>query len=165
MYPCPANEVGLPTLATISERYGVPVGLSDHSGQACFGIAAAALGARAVEVHLAMSRHAFGPDVSSSLTPDGLRTMVEGIRAVESSLRTPPGKDEMAERLKETKRLFDRSIVTTSDIARGQPFTDKNVALMKPGGGLPPDRWHDVLGAQAARDLPAGTFLSQADLA
>lgn len=162
-YPCPAEDVGLPLLHDMRDRYGCPVGLSDHSGTIFPGIAAAALGAASVEIHITMSHDAFGPDVSSSLTPEELREMVQGIRFVEASLHAKNDKNAMAHDLADTKSLFSRSIVVTSEIKPGEVLTSGCLSLKKPGGGLGSDSWLHVLGCKAKTAMSVGHFLGEDD--
>lgn len=163
-YPCPAKEVGLPLLGTLRKRYDVPVGLSDHSGLPCFSIAAAALGAASVEVHLALSRDAFGPDVPASITPVELANMVEDIRAVEKSLRSVPNKDALCESLAEGRRIFGRSIVAARAIACREVLTEDNLALKKPGGGIPPGGLNRLIGKKARRALSPDELVTLDDV-
>src|SRR5262249_17496397 len=86
MFPTPPEEMGLNMIAEMRARYGCKVGLSDHSGTIYAGLAVAALGADALEVHLTLSREAFGPDVPASVTPEELHRLVEGIRFIERAL-------------------------------------------------------------------------------
>lgn len=158
-YPCPPEDAGLNCIEEMSARYSVPVGFSDHSGSPYLGIAAAALGASAVEVHIAMSSHCFGPDVPASLTPDQLYQMVEGIRAVDASIANPVEKDEMAESLKDVKALFNRSIVAAEDLPAGTVIKEDHLAYKKPAGGLVPREASKVLGKTVVRDLKMDDLL------
>ena len=164
-YPCKPGEVGLALIRVMRERYNVPVGLSDHSGTAVFGIAAAALGAASVEVHITMSRQSFGPDVPASLTPAELAEMVRGIRAVEKDLRSPPDKNKLAVELAESRRIFGRSIVTSVAVPKGTRLTRKHLTLKKPACGMTPADLNKVIGRRAARKLAPDTFISRRDLA
>lgn len=163
-YPCPPERVGLPMLVTLRERYGISVGLSDHSGEPHFGIAAAALGAASVEVHCALSRRAFGPDVVASLTPDELTHMVQGIRHVERSMATAPDKNQLAKELAENRRIFGRSIVAARNLTKGTVLTEKDLAYKKPGGGLGPDEKRRVLGKRLKRAVQRDDLLEVADV-
>lgn len=163
-YPCKPGEVGLGLIRVMRERYGVPVGLSDHSGTIHFGIAAAALGAASVEVHIAMSRKSFGPDVPASLVPEELAEMIRGIRAVEKDLQSPPDKNRIAVELAESRKMFGRSIVTRVPVAKGTKIERKHLSLKKPADGLPPSQLGEVIGRRAARNLAVDTFISRRDL-
>ena len=163
-YPTPPAQVGLGLLGAIRDRYAVPVGLSDHSGTPCFGIAAAALGAASVEAHVTMSRYSFGPDVPASLTPEEFTDMVEGIRAVEASLRQTPDKDAVASELADLRRMFGKSIVASAAVPCGTVLTEGHLALKKPADGLPPSRMQDVIGRRTKRALHPDEALVEGDL-
>ena len=163
-YPCPPEHVGLGLIPLMRERYGVPVGLSDHSGMSCFGIAAAGLGAASVEVHIAMSRHSFGPDVPASLTPEELRMMVEGIRSVEASFNHTPDKDLMAASCADIRKMFGRGIVTRFPLKKGEVVAAKHLTVKKPAKGLPPSAMKKLFGRRTVRDLPADHYILEEDL-
>jgi N-acetylneuraminate synthase len=162
-YPCPPEEIGLGVIAEMQERYQVPIGLSDHSGSSYFGIAAAALGVASVEVHMTLSRYAFGPDVASSLDPDGLKQLVKGIRQVERAVQHRVGKDAMAEQLSSMRTMFGRSIVARSDLKKGTVLTKEHLSVKKPAGGLPPSAMPQLIGKKLIRDLQKDTILSMND--
>ena len=164
-YPCAPENVGLGLIPLMEERYATPVGLSDHSGNPVFGIAAAALGAASVEVHITMSRHCFGPDVPASLTPEDLFRMVEGIRAVEASLNQTPDKDRIAESCADIRKMFGRGIVTRISVKKGEVITAKHLTVKKPAKGLPPSAMGKLLGRLVLKDLPADHFIQEEDLA
>jgi len=164
-YPCPPERVGLGMIAELQRRYNLPAGLSDHSGDPCFGIAAAALGAVSVEVHIAMHRDCFGPDVVASLVPEDLGRMVRGIRAVEKSLAHPLDKDSSAATMADLKKMFGRGLVTRVPVRAGEVVIMEMLAAKKPALGLPPSQAEQVAGRRARRDLPADHFLTWDDLA
>jgi len=163
-YPCPPELVGLGLIGAMRERYHLPVGLSDHSGMSCFGIAAAALGAASVEVHITMSPYCFGPDVPASLTPAGLKRMVKGIRSVESSLSHSPDKDRFADSSEETRKMFGRSVVTRVPLEKGELIESHHLTVKKPARGLPPTAMNGLVGRRINRDLPADHFIMEDDL-
>ena len=164
LYPCPPEQVGLQMLKEFRKRYAVPVGLSDHSGSPWFGVAATALGAASVEVHIAMSRESFGPDVLASLTPDDLSTMVRGIREVETSMRVPVDKDVFAAAHSELRTLFGRGIVTRMPVKKGTVLTAEMLSTKKPKKGLPPAFMPELLGRVVRCDLSADHFILFEDL-
>jgi N,N'-diacetyllegionaminate synthase len=164
LYPCPPEQVGLQVLQKFRSRYQVPVGLSDHSGSPWFGVAAAALGAASVEVHITMSRESFGPDVSASLTPDDLARMVRGIREVKTSLQTPVDKDAFAVAHTELRSLFGRGIITRESLKKGTRLTEEMLTTKKPANGLPPSSMPELIGRIVRRDLPADYFILREDL-
>ncbi len=164
MYPTPPERIGLNLLEEIRHRYGCPVGLSDHSGTVFAGLAAAALGARVVEVHVTFSRRAFGPDVPASLTIEELAELVRGVRFVDRVLAHPLDKESQAEGAAELRMVFGKSIVAACDLDVGVSLGEAHLALRKPGGGLPPGSWDKVLGRRLRRPLKANERLREDDL-
>jgi N,N'-diacetyllegionaminate synthase len=163
-YPTPPERLGLNVIGLFRERYGCAVGLSDHSGTIHAGLAAAALGIDMLEVHVTLSRRAFGPDVSSSLTPDELATLVEGVRFVERARANPVDKDAVAEELAPVREVFTKSVVAAVDVPAGTVLLEEHLALKKPGGGIPPEGLPAVLGRRAMVDLPADTLIDESHL-
>ena len=163
-YPTPPEKVGLNVLSLLRERYGCPVGLSDHSATPYAGIAAVALGAALVEVHLTFHRDAFGPDAKSSLTPDGLTELVRGIRFVETALAHPVDKDAFAAELEPLRKTFGKSVVAARSLPEGHELTADDLALKKPGDGLPPSRFSSLVGRVLARAVTADDPIQEASL-
>jgi N-acetylneuraminate synthase len=164
-YPCPPEKLGLNVMAEIRERYGCPVGLSDHSGNIYAGLAAATLGANLLEVHAVFSRECFGPDTPASVTTTELRHLVEGIRFVETALTHPVDKEAMAAELTELRQVFGKSIVASMDLAAGHQLKETDVALKKPGTGIPAARLSEIVGRKLARTVTANTLFSEDDFA
>lgn len=163
-YPCPPDQVGLNLLGEMRERYGLPVGLSDHSGQIYAGLAAVTLGAEVVEVHVAFSREMFGPDVPASLTTGELRQLVDGVRQIESMTASRVDKDEKANDLAELRRLFTKSVVASSDLAAGTVLEGRHLELKKPGTGLDASQLSNLIGRRLARDLRRDQMVSLDDV-
>lgn len=165
MYPTPPEQVGLNLLADFRTRWGLPVGLSDHSGTPWPSLAAVTLGAEVIEVHATLSRHAFGPDVPASLTPEELGRMVEGIRWLTRARAHPVDKDAVADDLAGMRALFMKSAVARRDLAAGHVLAADDLAAKKPGSGIPAERIPDLVGRALARDVAADTLLALDDLA
>jgi sialic acid synthase SpsE len=163
-YPTPPERVGLNVLAELRERYGRPVGLSDHTLGPYAAYAAVALGAVVVEKHFTLSRELYGPDASLALEPDELEDLVEGVREIETMLAHPVDKDDL-EPFEEMKRVFEKSVVTVADIPAGATIERAMLAPKKPGTGIPAALIEDVVGRTAARDLPADTVVTEDALA
>lgn len=163
-YPCPPEDVGLNLIGEIRSRYDCASGLSDHSGNIYAGLAAAALGAEVLEVHVAMSREMFGPDVPASVTTSELAQLVEGTRLIEKMVDTRVDKDRMAGEMKPLRDLFTKSIVAGSDLAEGTILQDHHLKLKKPGTGLPGSKMEDLVGRKLARSLKADELLSFQDV-
>jgi N-acetylneuraminate synthase len=163
-YPVAPDDVGLNVLAELRERYGCAVGLSDHSGTIYPSLAAVALGATVLEVHVTMSRAMFGPDVPASVTPDELRRLTDGARLIHEALRSPVDKDAMAERLAPMRERFMRSVVASRDLAPGATLGPADLAVKKPAGGLPPEALESLLGRRLRAPLARDERVTEAAL-
>lgn len=155
-YPSKPQDMNLRTIPHLAATFGVPAGLSDHTLDTTVPIAAAALGACIVEKHFTLSRAVPGPDSAFSLEPPEFRAMVEAIRTVEQALGTV---SYTMSKKEEASRVFRRSIFAVRDIAAGEPLTAENLRCIRPGYGLPPKHWTEVLGRKAVRAIARGTPL------
>jgi N-acetylneuraminate synthase len=163
-YPTPPDRVGLNVLAELRERYGKPVGFSDHTLGNYAAFAAVALGAVVVEKHFTLSKDLYGPDAAFASEPDEFEDLVDGIRDIEEMLANPVDKDDL-EALTEMKLVFEKSVVTVADIPAGATIERAMLAAKKPGTGIPAAKLDDVVGRTAARDLPADTVVTEDALA
>jgi len=163
-YPCPAEKIGLNVLGELRSRYQCPVGLSDHSGKIYAGLAAAALGANLLEVHVVFARECFGPDTPASLTTDELRQLVDGVHFIETALAHPLDKQQLANETAELRRLFGKSLVVARAIPAGHTLTAADLACKKPGTGIPAARLGEFLGRRTIRALAADAFLLDTDV-
>jgi pseudaminic acid synthase len=160
-YPAPPDDMNLRTIPHLSEAFGVPAGLSDHTLEVAVPVAAVTLGACIIEKHFTLSRAEPGPDSAFSLEPQEFRAMVDAVRVTERALGTV----RYATTAKEAaSRIFRKSLFVVKDIAAGEAFTADNVRCIRPGHGLHPRHLEDVLTARAACALKMGTPLSQAHL-
>jgi N-acetylneuraminate synthase len=164
MYPCPPEKVGLNMIPQYRQRYGCAVGLSDHSGTIFSGLAAATLGIEVLEMHVALSRECFGPDVVASITTGELATLVEGVRFIERMRIHAVDKDKMAAEMAPVRQLFTKSIVVHVDLPSGAVLTPECLTVKKPGTGIPADKLSSVIGRRLRRAVAAGEMLSEADL-
>jgi pseudaminic acid synthase len=156
-YPAPADEMNLRTIPEMARRFGVPVGLSDHTMGIAAPVAAVALGACIIEKHLTLSRATPGPDSAFSLEPHEFKAMVEAVRTAEKAL----GEAHFGVSAKEeASRVFRRSLFVVEDVKRGEVFTEANVRSIRPGHGLHTRHLAEVLGKRAMRDIERGTPLS-----
>jgi N-acetylneuraminate synthase len=162
-YPCPAEKTGLNLLAFFRERYRADTGLSDHSGTIYPGLAAVAMGAAVVEVHVAFSRECFGPDVPASLTTAELKQLVEGVRFIETALANPVDKDEAAAEMEPLRGIFTKSVVARTDLPAGTCLAMSHLGLKKPGTGISADRLPELIGRELRRPVRAGEFLAESD--
>jgi N-acetylneuraminate synthase len=153
-YPTPMIDVNLRAMATMRSAFGTPVGYSDHTKGIEVPIAAVALGASVIEKHFTVDRNLPGPDHRASVEPDELRQMVKAIRNIEQALAGDGVKRPMPSEL--ANRLIARkSIVAARQITAGEAFSSENLATKRPGTGISPMRWDDVIGRIAARDYDA----------
>jgi len=148
-YPAAMPEVNLRAMAMMGDALGVRVGYSDHTVGIEIAIAAVALGATVIEKHFTLDRALPGPDHKASLEPAELAAMVKGIRNVEIALGSPEKKPSEAEIA--NRAVVRRSLVASRPIAAGELFSDANVASKRPGTGLSPMRWDDLMGRKATR--------------
>lgn len=163
-YPCPPEKLGLNVIELLAGRYDCPVGLSDHSGTIYAGLAAATLGARIIEVHVTFSRECFGPDVVASITTEELARLVEGVRFIERAMNSPVDKAEMARSLTDLRRTFGKSVVAGRDLPAGHVLCLDDLALKKPGTGIPPSGLDGLVGRRLAVAVRADHLISETDL-
>jgi N,N'-diacetyllegionaminate synthase len=163
-YPCPPERIGLNLIPVYRERYACWVGLSDHSGTIYPGLAGAATGMDVLELHVALSREMFGPDVIASITTAELRQLVEGIRFIERMRANPLDKDASARDTDPLRRLFTRSVVARRALARGTVLSADDLAIKKPGTGLPPDRLPELIGKRLSRAVAQDQLLGAEDI-
>lgn len=163
-YPCPYEEVGLNIMLEMRERYNVPVGLSDHTLTPYASFVAVAFGASVIEKHFTFSRLMYGSDAPHSLEPPEFKTLVDGIRAIGIMRSANVDKDKMASRLGHMKETFEKSVVTVQAVPAGTTLTRAMLGIKKPGTGIPAALINDVIGKEAARDLPTDYLLQPNDL-
>jgi N-acetylneuraminate synthase len=157
-YPAPPEEMNLRTIPDLAARFGVAVGLSDHTLGIAVPVAAVTLGACIVEKHFTLSRGTSGPDSAFSLEPQEFKQMVEAIRVAEKSLgkvNYDLTKGEIA------SRVFRRSLFVVADVKAGELFTDKNIRSIRPGQGMSPKYLPEIVGRRAVRNISTGTPLTQ----
>jgi N-acetylneuraminate synthase len=163
-YPCAPEQVGLNLLAVFRARFACAVGLSDHSGTIYPGLAAATLGASAIEVHVTLSREMFGPDVPASITTGELRQLADGVRFIERMLANDVDKDTAVTSLSPMRALFTRSVALRDNLAGGTVLKAEHLTLKKPGTGIPPSRLDDIIGRRLLAAVPAERLLRESDL-
>ncbi|MCL6446062.1 MAG: N-acetylneuraminate synthase [Alicyclobacillus sp.] len=150
-YPAPYQDVNLRAMDTLRQAFQLPVGLSDHTSGIAVSIAAVARGAAVIERHLTLDRGMEGPDHRASLEPDELQSMIQAIRQVEQALGSPVKRPTVVE--SENAQWVRRSIVAARPIQMGEVFHEDNLAVKRPGTGLSPVYYWDVLGKRAGRDF------------
>ncbi len=162
-YPCPPEQVGLNVIEQLRTRYNCPTGLSDHSGKIYAGLAAATLGVNMLELHIVLDRDCFGPDVPASLTTTEFQQLVEGVRFIERALSSQVDKDASAVELAELRRVFGKSVVAARDLAAGTRLVDDDLALKKPGSGIPAACLDKVLGRVLKSAIQKDTLLAESN--
>lgn len=155
-YPAPVDEMNLRTIPELSRRFGVPVGLSDHTMGTAVPVAAVTLGACIIEKHITLSRSEYGPDSAFSLEPHEFKATVDAIRTAEKALGTIHFGFSPHE---ESSRAFRRSLFVVQNVKRGDPFTETNLRSIRPGHGLHTRHLQEVLGRHATCDIERGTPL------
>jgi N,N'-diacetyllegionaminate synthase len=150
-YPTPMHDVNLFAMQTIAKKIGVKVGYSDHTLGIEIPIAAVALGATIIEKHFTLDRNMEGPDHKASLEPRELKTMVDAIRNIEKAL----GSSEKIVSPSESgnKNIARKSIVAAKFIAKGETLAEENLTIKRPGNGISPMRWDDIIGKTAIRNF------------
>jgi len=156
-YPAPPEEMNLRTIPDMAERFGVPVGLSDHTLGISAAVAAVALGACIIEKHLILCRADGGPDAAFSIEPHEFKSMVDAIREAEKTLGRVNYEPTAKER---ASRAFRRSLFVVKDMRDGEQFTDQNLRSIRPGHGLAPKHLPELLECRAQGDIPKGTPLA-----
>ena len=156
-YPALPEEANLLAIPELARRFGVPVGLSDHTMGIAVPVAAVALGACIIEKHLCLARADGGPDSAFSLEPEEFKAMVDAVRTAEKALGSP----QLSHGKREANSLkFRRSLFVVENVKQGALFTKQNVRSIRPADGLHPRHLNEVLGQRATRDIERGTPLS-----
>ncbi len=149
-YPTPYSDVNLRAMQTMAQEFGVAVGYSDHTDGIEVPVAAVALGAQVIEKHFTLDRTMEGPDHKASLEPSELLAMVKSIRNIEKALGSTQKEPSAGER--KNMAAARKSIVAACQIYKGETFTEKNLTVKRPGTGICPLRWDDIIGTFATRD-------------
>lgn len=150
-YPTPMQDVNLKAMLTIGEKFGTPIGYSDHTLGIEVPIAAVALGATVIEKHFTLDRNMDGPDHKASLEPAELKAMVSAIRNIEKAISGSGVKEPSPSELKNIA-IARKSIVANKAIKKGDIFTDENLTTKRPGIGISPMQWYNVIGKTANKD-------------
>ncbi|MBP2662831.1 MAG: pseI1 [Firmicutes bacterium] len=155
-YPAVPDDMNLRTIQNLKNTFNVAVGLSDHSLGVIGAVTAVAMGANVIEKHFCISREIENPDAFFSMEPQEFKNMVEDIRTAEKAM----GKVSyhLSEREKNS-RLLRKSIFVVKAVKKGEVFTEKNLRVIRPGYGLEPKRYEEILGKTATQDIEEGTPL------
>ena len=150
-YPTPFDDVNLKAMFTLKEKFNVEVGYSDHTKGIEVSIAAVAMGATIIEKHFTLDRNMEGPDHKASLEPNELKKMVYSIRNIEIALGD--GVKKVSNSEKENIEIARKSIVANCNIKKGEVFNEINITTKRPGNGISPMKWNDVIGKTAKKDF------------
>lgn len=159
-YPTPMEDVNLKAMNTIGRELGVKIGYSDHTLGIEVPIAAVALGATVIEKHFTLDRNMKGPDHSASLEPEELTAMVTSIRNIEkavagSGLKEPSPSEE------KNKTMARKSIFASRPIKKGEELTSENLVVKRPGTGISPLKWDEIIGTTAKRDFEEDEMIEE----
>ena len=150
-YPTPFEDVNLKAMLEIGEKFGIQIGYSDHTKGIEVSIAAVALGATVIETHFTLDKNMEGPDHKASLEPDELKAMVSAIRNIEQALGT--GHKTISESERKNIEIARKSIVAARPIKAGELLTEENLTVKRPGNGINPMRWNEVIGTFAVQSF------------
>lgn len=150
-YPAPFETVNLKAMLTLKEKFQTDVGYSDHTMGMEIPVAAVAMGAKVIEKHFTLSRSMEGPDQKASLEPEEFKFMVSAIRNIELAMGDGEKKPVQSEMVNMT--VARKSIIARRAITKGEILTEENITTKRPGSGLSPMKWYEVLGSKATRDF------------
>ena len=163
-YPCPPERVGLNVLLEMKERYGLPVGLSDHTRGLAAAVAAVSFGATMLEKHLSFSRSMYGSDAPHSMEPLEFKAFVEAIRETSVMFANPVDKSNISD-YAEMKRIFEKSLVAALPLPKGTILKMEHLAFKKPGDGIKASNYKNWLGRTIVHDLPVNHKFVMEDFA
>ena len=149
-YPTPYKDVNLRAMVTMQEKFQVPVGYSDHTKGIAIPLAAVGMGATIIEKHFTIDRTLPGPDHVASLEPDELKCMIDSIRQIELAMGN--GKKEPSPSEKKNKGVARKSLVAARPIKKGELYSPENLTTKRPGDGISPMRYYDLIGKPSNRD-------------
>lgn len=156
-YPAPVEDVNLRAMASMKAAFGAEVGYSDHTAGIEIPVAAVALGATVIEKHFTLDRTLPGPDHQASLEPPEFKAMVDAIRNVERALGDGIKRPSPSEI--KNKAIARKSLVASRPIRAGEPFSGDNIEAKRPGTGISPMRWDEIIGRPAPRDFAADELI------
>lgn len=157
-YPTPYEDVNLRAMNSLKEKFGVKVGYSDHTKGIEVPIAAVAMGATVIEKHFTLDKNMEGPDHKASLEPGELKQMIQSIRNIECALGDEDKKPSASE--KPNIKVARKSIVAARKIQAGEIFSEENLTTKRPGNGISPMKWYEVIGKESPRDFEEDELIS-----
>lgn len=156
-YPTPMYDVNLSAMNEMRCQFDISVGYSDHTQGIEVPIAAVAMGAEIIEKHFTLDRSLPGPDHKASLEPNELKAMVTAIRNIEQAIGT--GHKTVSASESKNKAIARKSIVAARNIKKGELFTEENLTVKRPGSGINPMRWPEIIGKKAVHDFTADELI------
>ncbi len=163
-YPVSVDDVGLNVIDELRNRFDCPVGLSDHSGSIYPAMAAMALGADVIELHVVFDKRMFGPDTPASITFDELKVIVEAAEAFHKMLANKIDKDTQAKTMQSMREIFNKSISVSRDLDAGTILAPDMLVLKKPGDGIPGSKLEALIGRKLVRDVSMKRLLKWEDV-
>jgi N,N'-diacetyllegionaminate synthase len=157
MYPTPMKDVNLNAMLTIKKEFGIAIGYSDHTLGIEVDIAAVAMGASCIEKHFTLDKTMDGPDHKASLEPEELKAMVGAIRNIEKALGSSEKKSSPSESV--NIDVARKSIVASQSIKKGDKLSSKNITTKRPGTGINPMKWDEVIGTISSKDYNADELI------
>ena len=151
-YPTPMSDVNLKAMLSIQHEFGTDIGYSDHTLGIEVPVAAVALGASVIEKHFTLDKTMEGPDHAASLEPNQLKEMVKAIRNIEQAISGDGIKKPSESEMKNVE-IARKSIVALKDIKKGETLTEENITVKRPGTGISPMEWDDIIGKNAIKDF------------
>lgn len=157
-YPTPMNDVNLKAMLSIQQKFGTEIGYSDHTLGIEVPVAAVALGALVIEKHFTLDNTMEGPDHAASLEPQQLKEMVKAIRNIEQAISGDGLKKPSVSEMKNIE-IARKSIVASVSISKGEIFTEENLTIKRPGTGISPMKWDEVIGKVATKDYSSDDLI------
>lgn len=163
-YPCRPESTGFNLIKELAERYKeIPIGFSDHSDNIWTSIAAVCYGASMVERHFTLSRKMYGPDAYMSLEPDAMEELVHAVDFIKKAVDSPIDKNDIG-KFSDMRYTFQKSIVSLKDLKAGDVITEDNIAIKKPGNGIQPKRYEEVMGKRVKKDISEDCVIMEGDI-
>ena len=163
-YPTKPEQWGLNVIQELKQRYGLPVGFSDHSGTIYACLAAAVMGAEVFEFHVVFDKRQFGPDVSSSITIDQVKILTDGIKTIQIAMYNPLNKDNISQ-FEDLKNMFGKSLSVNKNKKAGEIIEFDDLESKKPSEyGIPAIEFEKVIGKTLNKNLAKWSFLNWDDL-
>lgn len=163
-YPTPLESVGVNCIEELRKRFGVPVGLSDHTGTIWSAILCMVLGIDLLEVHVTLSKMAYGPDTPASLIFEELNQIVQARKAFDILQSNSLSRDELTQDQITLRNIFFKSVAPTRALTKGEVLTEEMLTLKKPGTGIEGGELNNLIGRSITRDIPANVLISSEDL-